>query len=55
MTPPRLGRHIPGYFKDQMGMEVTVSLAEVIAAGRRRVAEAAARDAARARKITGQL
>ena len=40
-TPPRLGRHIPVYFMDQIEMEVTVNLAEVIAAARRRVAEAA--------------
>ncbi len=43
----RLGRHIPGYFKDQVEMEVTVNWAEVIAAARRRVAEGAARDEAR--------
>lgn len=44
----RLGRHLPGYFKGKVEREGTVNLAEVIAAARRRVAEGAARDAARA-------
>lgn len=43
----RLGRHVPGYFRDQMDVEVTFNLAEVVAAARRRVAEGAARDAER--------
>ena len=44
MNCERLGRHIPGFFKGKVELEVPVNLAEVIAAGRRRVAEAAARE-----------
>ena len=45
MNLERLGRHIPGFFKDKVKADAqgTVSIAEVIAAGRKRVAEAEAR------------
>ena len=46
MNCERLGRHIPGFFRDKFEVEVKVDLYERIAAGRRRVAEAAARAAA---------
>ena len=50
MNCERLGRHIPGFFRDKFEVEVKVDLYERIAAGRRRVAEAAARQWSNLRK-----
>jgi len=43
----RLGRYIPGLFKDKVDVAGTVSIADIIAAGRKRVAEMRAAQAAK--------